>query len=483
MKHLVNTLVFFALSICLWVPDSQAEDSAGREVLETMIEAYGGDTLKSLPGLRVYEDLANIPLGQGYTPDFDEIGLLRRDVRLDFTKGRGSVETLIGESGDRFVSRIATVNDSIVEMDYDLGIYVRNAAPSYIAAFGVSIRLSDTLLVHRFATDPVSRATHVGEEVYLGRPIVLFDLELDGLPPMRLHVDKEAGWVRKVTRSSPVGRLAYVFSEFARQEGIGFAREMAFYAGDRLRAFTRDRKVTPGVIDPTIFSIDEGLAESKGLVDMSSMTADRVAENVYLIGRGGTYGAFYDAGDHAIAVNLAPGLGDRFEAYRKVSGKDHSLRYLIMTHHHGDRLAGAVEAFDLGVIFVAPKAAVNSLRETLVEPLPDERLVVLDDRHELGPLEIHVVPSVHSLANALVFHRASQTLFSADHFTVRHQGELLAADQSGVELASIVDGLKLDVTRHLSSHSPRTATSVEFRRAVAAYKPTLCPGNRPICQD
>ncbi|NNE42345.1 MAG: hypothetical protein HKN14_15665, partial [Marinicaulis sp.] len=186
--------------------------------------------------------------------------------------------------------------------------------------------------------------------------------------------------------------------------------------------------------------------------------------------------------DHIIAVGGYAGLNDRWEAYKEAVGHDKPLRYQIATHHHTDHLGGMGDAEALGVIFVTPSNAVANINTAAGTKISEDRLVLLDEKMTLGPVEIYDIATNHQESYALVYIPSVKAVFQADHYTGLYEDAIAPAALGSVKLKEAIDGLGFDVEMVLSAHGRKPVSWGDFSAAVAAYVPNPCPNNRPICR-
>jgi glyoxylase-like metal-dependent hydrolase (beta-lactamase superfamily II) len=212
------------------------------------------------------------------------------------------------------------------------------------------------------------------------------------------------------------------------------------------------------------------------------MSVDEVASNLYHAGQGFGYGAFVDAGDHLIALGGYGGLKDRYEAYTKAHGMK-PLRHLILTHHHSDHVAGAVEALELGATLVMPETARRNVNAAVGSDVPDETLMILtDEKTTLDGVDIHMISTPHVQNYALLYVPSSKAVFQEDLYNNNIKSRASRVSKAGLSLKTAIDRLGLNVEHILGAHSRKVEAWTDF--AAQAETPVVgkCPSKRPICR-
>lgn len=455
----------------------EAEDA----VVAKVTAAYGGDRLVNLKSLRIEDESKTGFPGQGYTPDVVEFTPLRQDSQIDLLEERGSQENWSDNWNFSFLTRTVSVGDEIVTINYATGAYQPAAQPDFFTAFGPVYRTSDTLLAYMLQKNRAT-ASHKGERPYLGRPHEVVSFEFPQSPPLTLHVDKETGFISKMTRDTPAGALNYQFRDHRRAGGIGYAANFEFFVGPDVNIVTVSRKVTPNAVRAAVFSIDRGIEREPSRVDTAEMTVDKIADGVHLAGTGFNYSLFVDAGDHVVGMGGTAGLKDRYEAYLKAAGHQKPLRYQIVSHHHTDHLAGMADAFALGATFVAPNNAVGNLKTAVGAALGDDRILAADGSRTVGPAIAHVISTNHAERNAIVYIPAAKIAFETDHYGGLYADAPTPAGQTAIHLKRAIERLGLDVATLISEHNRKAVPWAEFAAAADAWRRDPCPGARPICR-
>lgn len=444
--------------------------------------AYGGAKLVNLKSLKIEEEQTTAFPGQGYSSKFVEFTTQKQDIQIDLVGERGSFEFWTHNWNFSALTRTVSAGDDIAIINYATGDYQPAAAPNFYTAFGVAFRISDTLLAHELHKRKAT-AVHQGSSNYLGRPHEILSFEMPQSPAITVHIDSETGFITRMTRETPAGALSYLYRDHALVDGVGYAKKFEFLVGPTVNIVSVNRKVTPNAVRPSVFAIENGIAQEPQRVATNEMTVDRVADGVHLAGTGNAYSMFVDAGDHVISAGGYAGFKDRNEAYKKAAGHDKPLRYHVVTHHHTDHLGGMADAFALGASFVTPANAVDNLNTAVGQTVPSDRVRIVSGAMTLGPVAVHDVWTNHAESNALVYVPAAKIAFETDHYGGVYVDAPTPAGRSAVFLKNAIGRAGLDVATLVSEHNRKVSTWAEFSAAVAAYQPDPCPRARAICRQ
>lgn len=477
--------LWFAAALCgLTTIPVPALSQSAEKAIDRAVEAYGGDDLTTLRWLTISDKMVNFPFGYGYSPDYVEARPARQESHFDLRERHGSVEGWFPEYYDQVhaATRTVSTEDGIAIIDYVDRSYSIDSNTDFYAAFGAALRFSDTLLareLHRRRDD----ITYEGSSVYLGDRHDILGVAMPQSPPLEVYVSASSGWITKTAIVGPRRQVVHVFQDHRRAGGIGFASQVSIFSGGHLARHSAERHVRTDRIRSSIFAVDKGVSAAGPTVNFAEPHVEEVADGTYLTGQYGAYSLFYDAGDHVIAAGTASGFSDRLALYRSTAGGEKPLRYAIVTHHHADQIGGVGDALRMGAGLVVSTGSEAALTPEINEFLDGDRVVLVKDRLDLGPVTVHAVSTIHASGNALVYGHKGKTLFQAHHHTDFKEEELASADRAGVALWDAIESLDLDVSSILSANSPKVLSMEDFTKAVDEHKSVYCPMNRPICRD
>jgi hypothetical protein len=454
-------------------------------VIGKVVIAYGGNKLLNAESIEYQHQYKTSLPGQGYSPDYVERTRINWDGKFDLANDRASWEMWANHFHFAYHMRTATVGDQIVTIDYNSALYQPESRPSYDAAFGSLIRASDTMIAYKLS-EAAETATYVGQRSYLGRPHDMLSFELPMSPTLTVYVDSESGLISKMSRTTGLGLITYRYSNHGKVDGVAYARDFEVYVDDGLNLESLDIAFSVNSVLPSVFQIDSGIEQEPARKDRSEMTVDEVSEGTHLTGVGEAYTMFVDAGEYVIGVGGYPALADRFAAYQEATQSEKPLRYQIVTHHHADHLPGLTDAIELGATLISPANAVDVVTAAVGGDIPEGRLMVLEDKMTIGPVEIYEIDTNHSEGFALTFLPSHGIAFAPDHYDpiyVFADAPITFVDLRAVSLRRAIEGLGISVNALLSSHVRRTVPWSEFVAATDAYKNSkYCAFNRPICR-
>lgn len=455
---------------------------AEERIIDKVVNAYGGAKFEHLQSIAIHSDLRFGQVEQGYTAGYVELRQRKKILKMDLINQRGSKETWGGPL-DPYNVRHFNMEGGIGNIWYDKKQYRIDSDGTYYRRFGGEIRSSDTLLAYELMRRP-DAATHKRKETYVGTPHDVVELALPNWPLMDLYINSDTGHITKMVRETDNGAIRYQFGDFKKTDGITYANDFDFYVNDFFSEYAKSRKIVVNKVQETTFKMERGIREQGEAVDQSEMSVDAVGNRIHHVGQTGAYSAFIEAGDYLIAVGGSAGLKDRYEAYKAEHGSDTKpIRYMIVTDHHGDHLAGMKYANDIGATFISPKMAVESLKKHVGEGLTDSDIKVLDKKMTLGPIEIHDIATSHVGSFALVYVPEDKTVFQVDHYGGYFKEGPSFALRTAATLKNEIDRLGLDVNVILSGHHRKAEPYTMFLTSLKKYyHPGLCPTRRSICR-
>jgi glyoxylase-like metal-dependent hydrolase (beta-lactamase superfamily II) len=190
--------------------------------------------------------------------------------------------------------------------------------------------------------------------------------------------------------------------------------------------------------------------------------------------------------DHIVAVE-APGSSDGSDAVIKrvhelIPGKP--IRYIVMTHHHGDHIGGLRSYIAEGAVVVTTPGNKGVVERTAVAPQNDrlrknprpvqietisgKKRVLSDGTRTLELIDIG--PNPHAREMVIAWLPAERVLFQGDLFFLPNNNAPIGPPQpTTVDFAKKLRKLKLPVQHIASVHGP-TATIAQFNEATAGVR-------------
>ncbi len=483
-NRIVNLISAAAAVAVLFVPATASAGEREDALIARVVEAYGKTRLENLRTLRLNTTRAAMSTGQGYTSDYVQFDEQERIFLFDLGGGRGSVETINRSNNGVFHGRNSFDGKNGYAINYGNGTF--SQLPSLAAAMSGVTRTVDPLIARELAQQSET-AQYLGEAYSNGRPHEAISYtQPDGNTVLTLKIDADTGLISEMARDISVGKFFYRFYDQRPTGGIIFAHRLDLYVNKDLLTTVTEREfiVNPRFSGNT-FGLDRGIREDTAeRIDVSELTYRRISDSIGHVGQGGAFSVFVDAGDYLIGVGGYPGLKDRLAKFREETGNKKILRYQVVSHHHTDHLGGMADAYEIGTVFVVHPAALDNLKEAIGDDLPDDRLMIVEDRATLGggAVEVYDITTSHAEHLLLTYATEAKAIFMADHFGSPYVEYVPPAGSNGVRLHQAIKDLELDVDILLAAHQPGARSWAQFEVAVAAYDPSPCKFNRPICQ-
>ncbi|HEX8643909.1 MAG TPA: MBL fold metallo-hydrolase [Allosphingosinicella sp.] len=176
-----------------------------------------------------------------------------------------------------------------------------------------------------------------------------------------------------------------------------------------------------------------------------------------------------DMGDHLVLVE-APLRAEYAEAQRALlerlrPGK--AVRFVLVTHHHGDHVGGLAFWAGRGATIVVPAGARVAIERQLAARgyAGAARIEEVGARRDFGRFVVHAFATSHSEAHLIVHLPAERLLFQGDLFYVPARGPVPRAFPVVAELSARIDTLGLAVDRIVGVHG-RVGTMAELRDSL-----------------
>ncbi|WP_379552450.1 hypothetical protein [Qipengyuania sp. DGS5-3] len=449
--------------------------------IERVVDAYGGQRLVQLRTISIDSDRRLAWPGQGQTAAFVEFEIDRVTKHFDLVSEHGSVERWTHQNGNVYHNRYVVTASGVSTIDYFDMTQTPSETGGYWQWFSGDYRSADTLLAHLLATNP-PEIEYAGEATYRGRhhDLIAFTVTPDS-PQVTLYIDRDSGLIHRLVMKREIGEVNILFSAHAKSGGIAFAGEVHIFLDDDLTEYEQTRNITFNEPVSAKIAIEDGLTLPAPAPDLSEMTVDEIAPNVFVVGRG-DYSLFVEHEGQLLGVNAYAGLRERYLALIAHLGKPTPLASMIVTHHHSDHMDAVLEAAALGATLHLTDQT-NTVLEGR-DNWPDNlKVELLGRRSDIGPLSVFVKATGHATQNALVYHAATRTLFADDHYHGLARDAPSRIQPSARELHGIIGQLELDVGFMLSGHARKAEMWEVFDQAVTTSSNDVCPSNRVICSD
>ena len=332
---------------------AELSQEKARSVLDRAVEANGGaEALRAVQVVRLRLEGQTFPRLQMTTPtppfeggSFDEtllIDLEKNRLRLDQKAGGFGFDgdntvTIVDGTGNAYDNRAKTVTP----------IPAEQATQQQFVQY--HRRLPNLLL--RQALDRANSLRYLGEDTFDGRRHEVITFVMPDTQQVALYVDAATGLVSKyelifVDSLEGVEASEIIFGDYQKVGQYQVPKRwINRQLGEDQTRYTVKAEFNPAVTDDSFRVAAAGYAQVKPVPTDLEEKVDRLADDVYVIqnvaGQNQNTMAVGFA-DYVVAVE-APGSSDGADAVIKrihelFPGKP--IRYVAMTHHHGDHIGG-----------------------------------------------------------------------------------------------------------------------------------------------
>jgi len=476
---------------------AELSQARARIVLDRAVEANGGvEALRAIEVVRLRLQGQTFPRLQMTTPappfeggGFDETLLLdleRNRMRLDqkatgFGFDGDNTVTIADGTGNTYDNRVKTVTP----------IPAEQATQQQFIQY--HRRLPNLLL--RQALDRTNSLRYLGDDQFDGRPHEVVTFVMPDTQQVALYVDAATGLVSKyelifVDSLEGVEASEIIFGDYRKVGNYQVPRRWTNrQLGEDQTRYTVTAEFNPPVTDDSFRVSAAGYTEVKPVPTELEEKVDRLADGVYVIqnvaGQNQNTMAVGFA-DYVVAVE-APGSSDGADAVIKrihelFPGKP--IRYVAMTHHHGDHIGG-MRSFIAEGATVITTAANRPVIEAMASSQQSDRLgksprqaefllleggkrVLKDDSRRLELIDIG--PNPHAKEMVIAWLPEEKVVFQGDLFFVPNNDAPFGPPQpSTASFAKKLRELGLSAEKIASVHGD-TATIAQFSEATASVK-------------
>jgi len=474
---------------------TERSQEKARAVLDRAVAANGGaQAIRDVKVVRLHLSGETFPRLQMTTPappfeggPFDETLLLDLEgdrMRLDQKAGGFGFEgdntiTIVGGSGSNFDNRAKTVTP----------IPAEQASQQQFIQYH---RRLPTLLL-RSALDRTNSLRYLGEDDFEGRRHEVITFVMPDTVQIALYVDAETNLVSKyellfVDSLEGVEASEIVFGDYRQLGNYQVPRRWSNrQLGEDQTRYAVDVEFNPAVTDDSFRVATAGYTAVRPAPAELPEKVDRLADGVYVIqnvaGQNQNTLAVGFA-DYVAAVE-APGSSEGADAvieriHELFPGKP--IRYVAMTHHHGDHIGG-MRSFIAEGATVITTAANRPVIETMAASKQGDRLgsaprkpdfLLLEDGRRVlddGTRRIEFIdigPNPHAREMVIAWLPAEKVVFQGDLFFVPNNDAPFGPPQPATaSFARKLRALGLPAEKIASVHGD-TAPIAQFREATAA---------------
>jgi glyoxylase-like metal-dependent hydrolase (beta-lactamase superfamily II) len=494
----ISTLALALLPLVAFAdnPETLTERSNAhaREVLDAAVAAMGGaDAIRGVTSVRLTLEGDTWPRLQMPTPEAPfEAGYNRESLLLDLANSRLKLETT--NRGAGFDAQNTIVLQRGEGTNYDHRARVATPIPAAQASQQQFVQYQRRLpnLILRQALDRSTSLRYLGEDTIAGAPHDVVTFVMPDTQQVALYVDAKTHLVSKyeLAFTDPLtGEEAseVLFGDYADNRGIQMPRRWELrQAGETVLRYAVQADINPALDDAAFAVAAEGFAKAQPVPAELPQRVEQIGDGVYVIHNvaGQNQNTLAVAFKDFVLAVEAPGSSGGTEAVIKriketIPGKP--IRYLVMTHHHGDHIGGLRSFIAEGATIVTTKNN-RSVVETMAKAPQNDRLakaprtpellfvekgrrVITDGERTLELLDVG--PHPHAREMLVAWLPKQRLLFQADLFFLPNNDAPAGPPQESTRaFVKWLEGRKMKVDKIASVHG-RTVTIEEFRQAIA----------------
>ncbi len=472
MRNTITLTVVVVLSMATVQAQNLTQSSVeqAQEIIDKAVAAYGGaERLRALNEVEIISKSITYSVNQSKRPGppwdkagFESLTATNIDDEHFFVYNVGD------GGGFEFENANLRSREQTKQANFRAGTATEAAPGDYTQTAGPFLRVTPTLMLRELLLRP-NTAHYLGAIDIEGGTHDAISLVMRAGPAITLYVDRTSGLISGSDRILPFfGLVEYRFGEYRPVDGVQFNHFFDLRVNGNLsmeRTVSRIR---------TSGDFDNYAAKLQGLEvieapDLPPMMFKAIAEDVYLSGGNGTYGLFVDMGEFIVAVGTTGGAAARITALRERM-PDKPIRYVLITHHHNDHLAGVPDFVTEGAKLLVADSHVDVVKAAAGAEYADSIVPVSRAWGLKGDtlrFEAHVIgPTKHTEQLLIAYIPEHQLIFEADHFALPAVGSVPPAVSSTASFSKALQKSKLEIKSIASAHSPRVGTTKELRQAV-----------------
>ncbi len=476
-------------------PETMAErsQSRARAVLDLAVEANGGaEALRAVDVVRLRLQGNTFPRLQMTTPAAPfEGGTFQETLLVDLKNNRLRLDQKAGGFGFEGDNTIAIASGK--GNNFDNRARTTTPIPAEQATQQQFIQYHRRLpnLLLRQALDRANSLRYLGEDQFEGRRHEVLTFVMPDTQQVALYIDAATHLVSKyelIFVDALTGEEAseIIFGDYQKVGPYQVPRRwINRLAGEVNADYVARAEINPAITDDSFRVNASGYTEVKPVPTTLEENVEKLADGLYVIqnvaGQNQNSLAVGFA-DH-VAVVEAPGTSDGADAVIKrikelFPGKP--IRYVAMTHHHGDHIGG-MRGFIAEGATVITTAANRPVIEAMAAAKQNDRLSRNPRKPEFLLLEngrrvladktrrlelVDIGPHPHAREMVIAWLPAEKVLFQGDLFFVPNNDAPFGPPQpSTVAFAKKLKELGWPVARIANVHG-RTATIEQFASAT-----------------
>jgi len=479
-------LALISISFLISTPVFSAEKAVNKDVLtDKVIQAYGGEKLSQITSLGVNDRYKIFSIDQGANPEVNDVSRLNSILNVDFKSGKKSVKSWRKSSNGNRLSEILFDGETGWSINHLRGTHVENKALTTNVVGAGMMRMVDTILAMRLQKHR-NTAKLISHGLIAGKPIYTLSFIAGNNRLYYLDIDAASGLILRMSQSENfIDGSVYQFGNHKVVQGFTFATDMNMLVNGKPSFITLSRSIEVNKVNQQVFSIPKDSIKLKGMIDSSTMTVQKLADDVYLAGKGTNFSIFVDAGDYFIGGGGLSGLNKRLEAVNQFLGTDKPIEVQVIPDHHRGHLGAIKDLEDMGSSLVIASEHRNIIESLLSNKKQQNEFISINKKMKLanGLVEVYDIDTVHSNNYLLFYVPSAKLVFSADHFGTNLIDALPSANKTTKTFYDEIERLGISVKKYASSHGPRILSDADMQTVLSGYQVKTCLTGHNICMD
>lgn len=501
LRHTIAVLFLAASTVALAADQaatlSQRSYTQARAVLDRTVEANGGaDALRAIKAVRLQLEGETFPRLQMTTPEPPfQGGRLAETLLVDLEQNRMRLDQKT--SGFGFEGDVTVAIAGGQGATHDHRAKTTTPIPAAQATQQQFIQYYRRLpsLLLRQALDRTTSLRYLGQDNFEGRRHDVVTFVMPDTVQVAVFVDAATNLVSKY-------ELMFVdplTGDEASQIIYGAYQKVGPYqlpttftnmqAGDAVSKFTLKAEINPTLTDDAFKPTADGYTQAAAVPPVLEQRVETLAPGIHVmhnIAGQNQNTMIVEFADHIVAVE-APGSSDGSDAVIKrvkelIPGKP--IRFVAMTHHHGDHIGGLRGYIAEGATVVTTPGNKGVVERMAAAPQNDRlaknprpvqvsliekgKRVFSDATRTLELIDIG--PNPHAREMVIAWLPAERVLFQGDLFFIPANNAPFGPPQpTTVSFVKKLKKLGLPVERIASVHGA-TATMAQFKEATASVR-------------